>query len=131
MFILHLVLLFDWFGRVSCLKLNVAKCVFVPLAPKIKFPDFAGCIQRAVPARAGFRLQDYAEYLGFQMGPGGVARQWTAAVQKTKSNIDEWAALSAGFFFNVLAANVYILQILCCIGQLASIDASVTQAWDT
>jgi len=79
-----------------------------------------------VPAWANFPIRDHAEYLGFQLGPGGVDKQWDKAVAKCRATAIRWRNIGAGFMFNTLAANVYMIPLFSYIGQLAKVSDDVT-----
>ena len=105
--------LFEEFLRFSNLHLNISKCIAVPLQRGEIFDHvFSALIASLVPSWSGFKVQDAAEYLGFLLGPGSVGKTWSSAVKKASDAMLRWRNLHTGFFFNLLASNVYILHIL-------------------
>ncbi len=101
--------LFGQLASCSNMKLNLLKCTVVPLSPSIDLKVFAGLFKLAAPEWAGFQVNDHAEYLGLILGPGSTNLMWLKPIRKAYDTIARWKNVGAGFFFNLLAANIYIL----------------------
>ena len=78
-----------------------------------------------------FDFKDHAEYLGFVLGPSGRVNMWSNVVAKALDTTNRWKQIGAGFFFNVIAANVFILSLFAFVGQLASPDDLVKECITT
>jgi len=113
--------LFKRFKKASGLDLNTGKCVAIPLENS---PDactnLAGIISEIVPEWRNFKVALNAEYLGFQIGPNSTNLQWNKVIAKASDTVLRWQALHLGFFFNLLACNVFILSLFSYIGQLSA-----------
>jgi len=123
--------LFLRFARASCLDLNLAKCVCVPLSSENDvIARFKAMFDDVVPGWSGFTISSSAEYLGFILGPGAVGVQWTKVLKKASDTVCKWQSLKLGFFYNVLACNVFILSLFSYIGQLAVADEEISRFLD-
>ena len=123
----RILALFQSFGNLCGLKLNLSKCCVVSLADSpIKQTFFTTCFRLLAPAWADFSFKDHAEYLGFMLGPGGADTVWDAVIRKADDTILRWSQLGLGFNFNVLACNIYVLSLFQYIGQLAACNDKVT-----
>jgi hypothetical protein len=88
-------------------------------------------LESDVPEWQHFKVQDWAEYLGFMLGPGGYPKQWNSAIRKACDTCRRWASLQAAFFFNILACNIYILPLFSFIGQLAAHNSELDEFMKT
>ena len=61
------------------------------------------------------------------LGPEAHLFQWQAPNKKCRESTLQWRNIHAGFFLNILAANVYILPLFSYKAQLAQLDDSVTK----
>ena len=52
-------------------------------------------------------------------------QQWSKAIAKCRSTAIRWRNIGAGFLFNVLAANVYMIPLFSYVGQLAEVSQDV------
>ena len=116
---------FNFFAGISKLCLGIPKGVLVPSGRKDSIPHFSTLLNKYSPTWSEFQVRQWAEYLGFVVGPASVHRQWDNVVRKASDTILRWKKVNAGFFFNLLAANIYVLSLFCYIGQLARTDAKV------
>ena len=124
----RLLVVFKVFGLASGLKLNLLKCVLVPLGDD---PDivkrFADTLRTHAPSWSSIRVQLSAEYLGFMLGPDSHTKQWDVVIRKACDTSRRWANLHSGMFYNVLACNVYILPLFSYVGQLALMNKEVVK----
>ena len=67
--------LFDKFSKCSHLRLKFDKCVIVNLGNDEPQPQVISSLLSAAPNWRSFLVRDRAEYLRFQLGPGGVDKQ--------------------------------------------------------
>ena len=74
------------------------------------------------PKWSSFKISDSAEYLDFFLGPAAHNIMWDGAIRKATDTVRRWKQLNTGFFFNILACNVYILPVFSYIGQLVHPD---------
>ncbi len=121
---------FDWFARVSSLQLNLAKCVIVPLG---RFSDYDLAAEKVLvhsPAWQEMQICSSAEYLGFILGPGSPDLQWGNATAKAKRAAEVWAKIGCGFFYSLLACNIFVFPVLTYIGQLARTGTAVKECSD-
>ena len=118
--------IFSDFSRISGLHLNFEKCVVIPLADsEDKINDFTSCFHEAVPEWSKFAIKTHGEYLGFQLGPGSADTQFDNAIKKGTDTIQRWKNLSAGFFYNILASNVFVMSLFTYVGQLSACDKKI------
>ena len=61
------------------------------------------------------------------LGPESLDKQWNNVIRKACDTTRRWANLHSGFFYNVLACNVYILPLFSYVGQLASTNLEVVK----
>jgi len=120
--------LFDEFALVSNISLNIAKCVAMPLDPFFDLQCFKDWFFDLAPQWKDFAVKLHAEYLGFQLGPEGTEKMWENCCRKAIDTTNRWRNVKAGFFFNVIASNIYILPLFSYIGQLACTDDHVDKA---
>ena len=120
-----LVALFDVFASVSNLRLNVGKCCCIPLCDASASEAFVAKFAELAPTWSEIAIQDHAEYLGFVLGPGACINMWSNVVAKALDTVSRWKKIAAGFFFNVIASNIFILSLFSFVGQLACPDSSV------
>ena len=64
------------------------------------------------------------------LGPQGYEKQWNSTARKAIDTAKRWAALHAGFFYNILACNIYIIPLFSYIGQLAKAGKEVQLIMD-
>eukprot|EP00973_Karenia_brevis_P054453 7567212-Karenia_brevis.AAC.1 len=81
---------FDRAQKIAGLALGPAKCVLVPLGPF----DFSAVkhalgawLDRWVPEWATFKICPSAEYLGVEMGPGAMSKQWNGVEAEARSRV--------------------------------------------
>ena len=96
-------LIFEMFGKASGLDLNISKCIVVPLGDNDQVCEqFKEMLATVAPKWAEFKVQGWAEYLGFMLGPDSVDKQWSSVIRKAYDTTRRWANLHSGFFYNVL-----------------------------
>ena len=118
--------LFALFGACSGLHLNLRKVVLVPLGDQ---PPAAVRDARAFrrPTWAAIAVRDWAEYLGFVLGPGRTERSWAKVSDKVLRRAALWGVLELGLRFAAIVYNVYILSMLGFLLQLDVLPCSWPQ----
>ena len=118
--------IFKLFASMSGLHLNHSKCIVIPLASSDELIEvFSTCFRSTVPEWSSFAIKTHSEYLGFQLGPGSTNTQFDNAIKKGTDTVQRWKNLSAGFFYNILASNIFVMSLFTYAGQLASCDHKV------
>ncbi len=119
------------FSRITGLFLNLGKCVIILLGDD---DSLNGVTQQLVissaPATAQFQWKDHGEYLGFLLGPGAVGHEWDGPIRKATDVTLKWAHVKCGFFFHIIACNVFILSMLGYIMQLVPTNCQVKKILD-
>ena len=82
-------------------------------------------IKKVAKPWKAFKIALSAEYLGFLLGPQSCCKQWNKVLRKASDFVVKWKALNTGFFFNLLAANVFGLSLFGYLGQLVRCAAEV------
>ena len=121
--------LFRRFAAVSNLRLNHSKCNIVPLSATADYARFGTLLKMFSPDWNDFKISNCAEYLGFYLGPGSLSRQWDTPIKKAMDNCLKWRHVKAGFFFNILAVNIYIMSLFTFIGQLAKPNRKIDECF--
>jgi len=126
--IVALAELFERFKKASNLDLNTGKCVAIPLEDsEDACANLSALISENVPQWKDFKVALSSEYLGFQVGPGSASIQWNKVIAKASDTVVKWQSLHLGFFFNLLACNVFILSLFSYLGQLCTPNQLVIQ----
>ena len=79
----------------------------------------------SAPGWSSFRCSDCAEYLGILLGPGACGKEWHIVVRKASDTTIRWKHIACGFFFNVIACNVFILSLFSYLGQFLNFEPCV------
>ena len=117
---------FAAFAMVSGLTLNLAKTVVVPLGDE-RPEQVRDMMETVHPGWGAAVYQEWAEYLGFTLGPGRGERGWSKALLKYEERARLWAALGLGLFFTTVAYNVYVASLLGFILQLDTLPSEWPQ----
>ena len=108
---------FEEFGAVSGLHLNLPKTVVIPLWPA-NFPEVRSVIANNIPAWADVSVDVCGVYLGFATGPGKGNRSWDKPLSKFTSRVKLWDWSALGLFFAAVAYRVFVASVLLFVGQL-------------
>lgn len=104
-----LVPLFASFAACPGLHLNMRKVVLVPLGDQT-----SAAVREALafrhPSWSAVTSRNWAEYLGFVLGPGRGDRTWDKAFTKVLHRAAQWGALELGLYFAATVYNVYALS---------------------
>ena len=109
--------LFSDFAVISGLSLNLGKTVFAPLGDT-SVDNVRRQLEERFTGWGAACVRDWAEYLGFVLGPGGRSRCWQKALDKYTSRADLWAQLGLGLHYTTVAYNVYVASLLTFLLQL-------------
>ena len=120
--LLKLYELFHQFELASGLALNLDKNVIIPLweSPgNCNLIEASACVRAHVPQWSKFKVQLHTEFQGFVIGPGATNIMWNSILRKAADTAIRWRNLHLGFFFSLIACNIYILPLFSYVGQLA------------
>ena len=98
------------FGQFSNLQLNIDKTEIVPLWP-CHVSQLRRIIKDDMPEWAMAVVDTSATYLGVQVGPGRVGKEWTKALRKYEDRIQAWSGTSPGLLLTIQAYNTFILPV--------------------
>ena len=111
--------IFDHFGRISNLVLNLGKTILVPLWTA-DVEDARGFLQSACLRRLlALTLATAAKYLGVQLGPTAFDVFWTEVENKFEARISRWAQPRLGFHLLVQAYNTMVASVTSFLLQFA------------
>jgi hypothetical protein len=117
--------LFNDFGKVSGLFLNIHKTVVIPLGDETA-AQLRDWLREQYPCWATVAIEGTARYLGFMLGPERGESSWDAALRKFQERALLWAGAGLGLYFTTLAYNIYISSVLGFLLQLEPLPTS----WD-
>ena len=109
--------IFDQFEQISGLALNISKTFLVPLFLKPAAEVLHG-VARSSPGWGGIRVQGYATYLGFVLGPERQERSWEPPLRKLAKRAAAWGTLGLGMSYTMEAFVVYAFPVLQYVSQL-------------
>ena len=119
--------IFEEFGRISGLVLNMPKTVIIPLWP-VQLETLRLQIAEQLPGWKNVAVSFWGTYLGFAVGPEKRDRSWVKALQRFKDRIVMWNWSGLGLHYAATAYNTYAISVLSYIGQLELPPARVTEA---
>jgi hypothetical protein len=118
--------LFTLLEGATAMRLNPAKCVFIPLgqqtADEIKLH-----IDTNIPLLRGALVQWHGRYLGFMVGPAADQTRWDTAAAKYWQRSMAARDVGGGFFHNVLHYSIYAASVLGYLMQYATLPKVVLQ----
>ena len=109
--------IFAEFGVLSGLRLNLSKCVTIPLDGG-SLETFKTRRQLNIPAWSTMPVATSGKYLGFMIGPGKEQSSWNGPVKKYLNICDMGRGHAIGLQFNVAMYNTFAISTLGFIGQL-------------
>ena len=105
------------FEEVSGLRLNLQKCIIIPLGTKD-----VGAFRRQrdnwVPGWRTMLVEGCGKYLGFWVGPTKGEKSWTEPLQKFQTRCTTWAEQGMGLYLQTQAYNTFAQSTLMYIAQL-------------
>ena len=99
------------FGKMSNLQLNLSKTVVIPLWP-CSLASVRDIIKNDMPQWSAAELATDSKYVGFQVGPSRVGKEWDAALAKYSSRACAWSKLQLGLQYSARAYNVFVCTVL-------------------
>ena len=73
--------------------------------------DFRAQLAARFPGWGAACIRQWADYLGFTLGPDSGARYCQNALEKFQQRADLWALLGFGLHFTSMAYNVYVASL--------------------
>ena len=111
--------IFNSFGDISGLKLNLPKCVVIPLWDGASSDQIA----QWEPAWDSMCVASWGRYLGLAIGPGKLEHSWDNALPKYVQRAHDWSAHHLGLQFSAAVYNTYVATVLSYIWQLERFPA--------
>ena len=111
---------FSEYERLSGLRLNVRKTVFVPL---FQFDTLAlrSRLHAVAPLWGQLCIAEKAKYLGVYLGFDSSAATWATPLTKYADRAKQWAAMGLGLQNTVDAYKTYIASVLMFVAQLTPV----------
>ena len=100
--------IFDELQQAAGLRLNVKKCVLIPLGDRGP-PAVQAYLERTGSMWFGVQVALHGKYLGFVIGPGKSRLTWIKPLQKARERVSLWDWSQLGLFY---ATQVYITMVL-------------------
>ena len=119
--------IFKEFGDISGLRLNLSKCITIPLG-RGSLEDFEIRRSRHIPQWQQMQVRMSGKYLGFMVGPGKHDSSWESPLQKYAERCSMWNGQALGLQYQVMTYNVFAVSTLSFISQLESPPADVEKA---
>ncbi len=98
---------FDTFAIVSGLHLNLRKSVVIP-SWDCRLDSTTAEWQQQVPGLENMRVAYSGTYLGYEIGPATVSKNWQGPVKNFKEAVLAWAGGAEGLHLTTLAYNIYV-----------------------
>ena len=108
---------FEVFGSISGLILNLPKTVVIPLWPA-NLATVRTQLTEQVPIWKDVGVAWWATYLGFATGPGKMNHSWDKAFAKYTERIRAWGWAALGLQYAATAYNIYVMSVLSFVAQL-------------
>ena len=119
--------MFDEFGKISGLVLNIPKTVIIPLWPSSP-SSVKNMLRDMFAPWKDVQVTYAAKYLGFMVGPQAGPKQWSGAINKFRSRCQAWRQLHLGLQYDARIYRVFCFSVLSFIWQLQGVDKSVLDA---
>ena len=108
--------MFIEYERISGLRLNIDKTVFVPLF-RYDRDEVRRRLTREAPLRGALPIQDKAKYLGMVVGPGRGTSSWDAPFRKFMERAVLWGQMGVGLLHTFLAYQVFVCSVIMFVAQ--------------
>ena len=119
--------IFSQLEQASGLKLNVKKCVLIPLGDRGPLAVKA-YLERTGSPWFGVKVAHHGKYLGFEIGPEKDHLSWHKPIQKAWERVRLWDWSRLGLFYASQVYNIMILSLFSFIGQLEDPPPAVLAA---
>jgi hypothetical protein len=103
--------------RASGLRLNMKKCILIPLGDRGPAAVQA-YLERSGSPWFGAKVCTHGRYLGFEVGPGRGSHSWDKPVQKAWDRVRLWDWSRLGLFYSTQIWNIMILSLFTFVAQL-------------
>ena len=120
--------IFDEFGEISGLRLNIKKTLFIPLWPLQSKEALQALLREECPRWKDIGIDNKGKLLGIVIGPGADDHAWTKPLRKFENRVQHWSTLRLGLHWNVRAFNVFIVPTLEFVAQLCVPPEAVCKA---
>ena len=118
---------FEEFGLISGLVLNIPKTVIIPLWPA-DIDKVRAEVAHRLHAWREVAVAGWGKYLGFATGPEKKSHSWDGALAKFLERIRAWDWSSLGLQFAATAYNTYAMSVLSYVAQLEQPPERVIEA---
>lgn len=108
------------------LKLNVGKCVLIPLTER-PLDEVRRLLAATVPEWSSLQVASSGKYLGYIVGPGKAHRAWQRALEAAGTRLRSWDWGSLGLYFATAVWNTYIISTIGFVAQLEGPPPDVEQ----
>jgi len=115
------------YKKISGLRLNIVKTVFVPLF-KQEVVEVRARLHAFAHTWGDFCIAGKAKYLGGYLGPEAGNASWVGPLAKYLDRVKQWALLPIGLAHTLEAYRLYIASVLSFVAQFMSIPAEFKAA---
>ena len=112
--------IFRDFEEISGLKLNLGKCVTIPLGSSTQ-ENFQKARDQVAPNWSSMPLSDHGLYLGYMVGPGKGTKTWDKPTEKYRQRCKLWEDRGLGLHYQTVAYNTFAASTLGYVGQLEKV----------
>ena len=105
------------FGKISNLQLNVKKTILVPLWESSQ-SSVRRWLQDDLPAWSGVGIEWSARCLGFDIGPCQNRKAWSRARSEFRKRVEAWSSLKLGMHLNSQVYRSFCLSVYSFLWQL-------------
>jgi hypothetical protein len=121
--------IFEQLRRAAQLRLNIPKCIAIPLG-KLDEVSMGPLLAVSAPPWSGVQVANAGKYLGFVIGPGAGDSSWDGPLANLRQATQSWPWSGLGLFFSAHIWNIYLLPILLYVAQLCRPPQAVSEAVD-
>ena len=104
--------IFEDFGNMANLRLNLSKTVVIPLFPQPDLASVKTAISKSTPHWSTAQYSYNARYLGFALGPDADNKTWKEPIAKYLQRAQAWSDRQIGLYCTTTSYNVFALSVL-------------------
>ena len=108
----YLLEIFDDYGDISNLRLNLAKTVVIPLFLPQNWLEARRIVLGTVPRTELMKITLSAMYLGVHLGPEGFLQGWQAPIAKFTERINKWGSIFLGVLGDTKTYKIFCFSVL-------------------